>query len=243
MGTDNLHHKHNPKQTSALQRQHANRAPYDKVLIVCEDKKSAVHYFEEVKDRYEINTANVEIDGRCGSAPISVVEHAIKRYKSEAKTDNGFDRVFCVFDKDNHDSYGKAIALCAKQKPKGVFYSIPSVPCFEYWLLLHFRYSTRPYQATGKKSVGDIAFDELQAEFSKNHLSEYSKASSDIFRTLGIERLDDAKKHAERALQEAEKNQTDNPVTYVHELIAYLQGIKDPKSDAAKKLSTFILIF
>ncbi|MBL6987627.1 MAG: RloB domain-containing protein [Methylobacter sp.] len=243
MGTDNLHHKRKAKLANALQRQNANRKPYDKVLIVCEDEKSAVYYFEEVKDYYEINIANIEIDGSCDSAPISVVEHAIKRYKSEAKTDNGFDRVFCVFDKDTHDSYGKAIALCAKQKPKGVFYSIPSVPCFEYWLLLHFKNSTRPYHATSKKSVGDIAFDELQSEFSKNHLSEYSKASRDIFRTLGIERLNDAKRHAERALQEAEKNQTDNPVTYVHELIAYLQGIKDPKSDAAKKLSSSILIF
>jgi len=243
MGTDNLHHKRNPKQISALQRQHANRDPYDKVLIVCEDKKSAVHYFEEVRDSYEINTANIEIDGRCDSAPKSVVEYAIKRYKLEAKTENGFDRVFCVFDKDTHSTYGEAIALCAKQKPKGVFYSIPSVPCFEYWLLLHFRYSTRPYQATGKKSVGDIAFDELQSEFSKYQLSEYSKASRDIFRTLGIERLDDAKKHAERALQEAEKNQTDNPVTYVHELITYLQCIKDKKPDAVKKLSICKLVF
>lgn len=242
MGTDNLHHKRKAKLASALQRQNAKRKPYDKVLIVCEDEKSAVYYFEEVKDHYEINTANIEIDGSCDSAPISVVEHAIKRYKSEAKTDNGFDRVFCVFDKDTHDSYGKAIALCAKQKPKDVFYSIPSVPCFEYWLLLHFKNSTHPYHATGKKSIGDIAFDELQSEFSKNHLHKYSKVRRDIFCTL-VERLEEAKERAALILQEAEKNQTDNPVTYVHKLIEYLQGIKDKEFDAAKKLPTSILIF
>jgi hypothetical protein len=153
MGTDNLHHKRNGKQASALRRRQAKRKPYDKVLIVCEDEKSAVYYFKEVKDYYEINTANVEIDGSCDSAPKSVVEHAIKRYKSEAKTDNGFDRVFCVIDKDNHSTYSKAIELCAKQKPKDVFYCIPSVPCFEYWLLLHFKNSTRPYYATSKKAL------------------------------------------------------------------------------------------
>jgi hypothetical protein len=74
-------------------------------------------------------------------------------------------------------------------------------------------------------------------------LPVYSKSNTNVFRTLGIQRLEQAKVRAELVLQEAEKNQTDNPMTYVHELITYLQGIKDPKPDALKKLSICRLIF
>ncbi len=102
MGTDNLHHKRKAKQVSRLQRQNAKRKPYDKVLIVCEGEKTEPNYFNELKDHYEINTANIEIDGNCGSSPKSVVNHAINLYTKECDTDNGFDRVYCVFDKDSH---------------------------------------------------------------------------------------------------------------------------------------------
>ena len=57
---------------------------------------------------------------------------AKKRYIEEKRTGDGFDRVFCVFDKDSHESYEEALRLHSDMKPKGVFKAIVSVPCFEY---------------------------------------------------------------------------------------------------------------
>ena len=40
MGTDNLFHKRKAKKTTDLQRKHAHRAAYKKLLIVCEGEKA-----------------------------------------------------------------------------------------------------------------------------------------------------------------------------------------------------------
>lgn len=223
MGTDNLHSRRKAKKAHEHLRHQARRQPYDKVLIVCEGEKTEPNYFSELKDYYELNTANVEIDGRCGSSPKSVVEHALYRYEKERKKDseNPFDRVYCVFDKDRHVTYRYALEKIADAKPQNVFYAIPSVPCFEYWLLLHFQYSTSPYRETGNKSVGDLAVSQL-----KHYLPRYEKGSQGIFLQL-LDKLNDAKTHARRTLDAASQNNTDNPSTKVHELVTYLQNIKN----------------
>lgn len=63
MGTDNFHHKCKAKQASDLQRLKERRAPYDRVLIVCEGEKTEPNYFNELKDYYKLNSANVEVTG------------------------------------------------------------------------------------------------------------------------------------------------------------------------------------
>jgi len=109
VGTDNLHHKRKAKKAKDLKRRKSKRAAYDKVLIVCEGEKTEPNYFKELVIFYAINTANVAIDGSCGSSPISVVRQAVKLYKSEAKKGDPYDRVYCVFDRDSHSTYDEAL--------------------------------------------------------------------------------------------------------------------------------------
>ncbi|HDZ61640.1 MAG TPA: RloB domain-containing protein [Nitrospirae bacterium] len=85
------------------------------------------------------------MDGDSGSSPISVVKHSKERYNEEKRTGDAFDRVFCVFDKDSHESYTRALDEVEKAKPKNIFKAITSIPCFEYWLLLHYEFSTKPF--------------------------------------------------------------------------------------------------
>lgn len=102
MGTDDLFHKRKAKKASDLTRRKARRAPYTKVLLVCEGEKTEPHYFNGLKDHYGLNSANVEICGDCGSDPLSIIDHAKQRYREEKDAGDAFDRVFCVFDKDAH---------------------------------------------------------------------------------------------------------------------------------------------
>ncbi|VAW46556.1 hypothetical protein MNBD_GAMMA03-583 [hydrothermal vent metagenome] len=60
MGTDNLHHKRKAKSISNLERKKAKRAPYDRVLIVCEGEKTEPYYFSELIDYYRLNSANIK---------------------------------------------------------------------------------------------------------------------------------------------------------------------------------------
>ena len=100
MGSDDLFHKRKARRLQDLARRKAIRSQYSKVLIVCEGEKTEPYYFEDLKSHYELNSANIEITGDCGSAPISIFEYANQRFQEEDRAGDSFDRVYCVFDKD-----------------------------------------------------------------------------------------------------------------------------------------------
>lgn len=147
MGNDNQ-----PKfrQAKVLQRKKPTRPNYDRILIVCEGEKTEPLYFDEIRIQYRLPTANVQVlPSAFGTQPIQVVNYANKifRYGDAAKNiqPRQFERVYAVFDRDNHVSYRQALEKAAKLSNQRndlqnriVFQAIVSVPCFELWLLLHF---------------------------------------------------------------------------------------------------------
>ncbi len=221
MGSDNLFHKRKAKAANRLERRKAKRSPYDKVLIVCEGEKTEPNYFNECIQFYKLNTANVEIDGSCGSSPKSVLERALELWEAEDRKGDSYDRVYCVFDKDTHETYHETVRRIAERNPSGIFHAAVSVPCFEYWLLLHFTFTTSPYTATGKSSVAGKVLREL-----KKVMPDYEKGSYGIFSSLSSQ-IEFAKENATRSLQHAKANHTDNPTTCIHDLIDYLQNLKN----------------
>ena len=133
MGSDNLFYKRKKRKADSLKRMKAKRDPYDIVLIVCEGEKTEPNYFEELRDAFKLNTANIEICGdECGSSPRNVVDHAIKNTKG-AKTTIKFT-VFLI--KTDHLTYNEALDIVRRAKSsKGhSFFAITSVPCVEIWL-------------------------------------------------------------------------------------------------------------
>jgi len=225
MGSDNIFHKRKQNAAATAQRRKASRQPYDKVLIVCEGEKTEPLYFKELIDHYEIHTANVRISGQCGSDPVSVVNHSIQLYQDEqCSPSESFDRVYCVFDRDAHANYQQALDKIKQTKPDNTFFAIPSVPCFEYWLLLHFNYTTAPYTSVDSVSAGDAVVKEL-----RKYWPEYQKGSRDTFNytfNLQKDELASAKQNAVRSLAQAQQNHTDNPSTTIYLVVDYLQKIK-----------------
>ena len=224
MGTDNLHHKRKAKAADDLERKQARKQPYEKILIVCEGEKTEPHYFKEVVDYYELNTANVRISGECGSAPRSVVEYGTALFAAEKKAfpKNPYDRVYFVFDRDQHETYDEAMRKIKTMRPKNTFFAINSVPSFEFWLLLHFECTTKPFKSIGKTSSGNAVLKAL-----KGYMPEYEKGSENTFMIL-FSRLATAKKNANlvNAHAHATANKTDNPTTQVHVLIEFMQNMK-----------------
>ena len=78
-----------------------NREPYDRVLIVCEGERTEPHYLRDVMDRHRLSTANVEVIGH-GADPRTVVREAKKKRDRERRRGEKYDRVYCVFDRDEH---------------------------------------------------------------------------------------------------------------------------------------------
>ncbi len=217
MCTDNLFHKRKERKAELLRRRRATKAPYDVILIVCEGAKTEPNYFTELKKAFRLSNANVRICGR-GSDPLNVVDFAIETFRREQE----FDRVYCVFDRDRHTTYNAALDKVRRTRlGKGSkIFAIPSVPCFEFWLLLHFTYTTRPFDAPAGDSICSEVIEEL-----KKHLSLYQKGQHDVFYKIQ-DKLDNAITNARRVEQFHKTSRTVNPSTLVHSLVEYLRDLK-----------------
>ncbi len=219
MGSDNLHHKRKQRTRDSFTRKFSQRDSYDLALVVCEGKKTEPGYLREICDHLKLNSANIKVIG-VGADPLRIVEYAEKEFNKS----KDYDRVFCLFDKDEHSSYQNAINKIKSlrhrsRNPIPIDY-ITSVPCFEYWLLLHFTDSTRPYNKTENKSSGDLLLSEIT-----RYLNTYHKGHENIF-AMTKDRLSIAIKRSKRIYSEQKKQGTDNPSTNMHELIEYLMNLK-----------------
>ncbi|HHT7890044.1 RloB family protein [Pasteurella multocida] len=223
MGCDDIFKKRKARKVTE-KRTKNKRNTYDRVLIICEGEKTEPYYFRGLRSAYKLDSTNINITGDCDSSPMNIVEKAIEMYRISEKEGNCFDRVYCVFDKDSHCDYSSAIdriRQLSSGKVKKPFFSICSVPCFEYWLLLHFRYTTRSFSSSGKNSIADNVIKKL-----KTYLPTYEKGQEDIFSLLN-EKLSFAINNAKRANEAAISNDTDNPTTQVVGLVEYLIRLKE----------------
>lgn len=146
------------------------------MLIVCEGSKTEVNYFSAIRREKRLPNADIAIvPSDYGTAPLQIVQYAIDRFL-ETK---GFDRVYVVFDRDDHLTYHNALAkaeatnktLKNDASAKVPFIAIASVPNFELWILLHFRDVLAP-----------IHRDEVYAELKKPAAyPTYAKNSRTVF--------------------------------------------------------------
>lgn len=220
MGSDNLFHKRRKKNARDLARKQARRSPYDRVLIVCEGTKTEPIYFTELRDCYSLNTANIEVTGESGSSPSAILNFAKRRYKESKQERNEFDKIYCVFDKDNHTTYDQTVNDIRSFKPGNKFFAITSVPCFEFWLLLHFVHTDQPFNSQPGNSAAKQVLTRLH-----QHLQDYRKGGRGLFKRL-LPRLEQAKNRATGISEKNVAAGSDNPSTKVQELVEYLQNLK-----------------
>ena len=199
---------------------------YAKILIVCEGKTEVI-YFDSLKRYWNIKGVKIEsIQSDLGSSPISVVKYAKEiqeqeMYKYGEK--QAYDNVFCVYDRDMHQCINEAQNFINGYNTKSDvnITEVLSDPCFEYWLLIHFIINTKPYIATGKKTIGDQCKSQL-----KLYLPKYEKSNiADFFDAL-MDNYSKAIKHAKLAYKNAQQVGSTNPSTQVHLLLDYLNNIK-----------------
>ena len=134
-----------------------------------------------------------------------------KKAKAEAesrKQKDSFekgDRIWAVFDRDEHPRFEEAVALCKKH---GVSVA-RSDPCFELWLILHERDYNRP-----------CSRQEAQREL-KRLRTEYDRDGAKTPDcTDMVCRVEEAEKRAEAQLRNREREGTPygNPSTTVFQL-------------------------
>lgn len=193
--------------------------PEPSVLVICEDTKSSKSYLDEAC--YKLR-ADVHIElSHCGNTdPLGIVKAAIKRKKS-------FEFVLCVIDRDTHENFFEATAL-AKQNN---IYLVISYPCFEFWLLLHFKYSRKPYNKAGSKSPADLLIADLKKI---TEMENYEKGSAKLLYSYLSDRLPQARINSAKALAEAKLIDTYNPSTTLDVILDFFSELAVPKKTYVK---------
>ncbi|MEJ2855825.1 MULTISPECIES: RloB family protein [unclassified Saccharothrix] len=104
-----------------------HRQPANRILVVCCGNTEKL-YFEGLKRSSHLTALKVVTET---GSPEQLVDYAVTIRR---RAEDGFDQVWCVVDVDEFD-VPKAIAAAEQT---AVALAI-SDPCFELWLLLHFR--------------------------------------------------------------------------------------------------------
>lgn len=186
------------------------------VLVICEDSKSSKRYLNDAKIAYRVN-ADVEVVHAGKTNPLGIVKYALERRRH-------YNKIYCVIDRDTHEDFDEAITLAQSSEQLSM---VVSYPCFEYWLLLHFKYSRKAYARTGAKSPGDLMVKALQ---SCELMEKYEKGGNiSLFDMLNGERLKTAKANAEKSLKAAVEENEFNPSTTMHQLLIAFEELARPK--------------
>ena len=173
-----------------------------RVLIVCEDSKSARYYFEQFK--VDPKRAEVQAVGT-GMNTDSLVEKAGELMARAAKIGEPYNEVWCVFDRDSFplQNYHRAFELIKAAGMKVAWAN----EAFELWYLPHFN-----YHDTG------ISRDDYKAD--KTIYGQVKPHQETALRNA---------RRLERYWQEmAEKfPERQNPSTSVHQLVEFLNELAD----------------
>lgn len=193
-----------------FERKAAIYAPAPTALIICEDAKSCRRYLESAARHYR-SSARIRVTFCGNTDPIGIVEEAIRENRN-------FDEVFCVIDRDRHARFDEAVAKAAENGVR----VIASYPCYEYWLLLHFKFTRAGFVAQGAKSPGQCVVDDLRR---CEGMQDYQKGQDvDMFDFL-LQRLPQAKENASRAKKDAEAVNEPNPSTQLHVMIERIEAL------------------
>ncbi|MFN9748568.1 MAG: RloB family protein [Burkholderiales bacterium] len=201
------------RRDSRLRRRAGNRPPRSITLIVCEGE-TELEYLKVLCNHLGLRPTEVILaENTEGSAPISVVTCAERR----AEKWGGYDHIFCVFDRDSHESFERARSrirqLASRRSAPLPIREIVSVPCFEIWVLLHFEQSDAQF--------ADCS--EVISRIRDQHMSDYVKAKIRVANAL-VDRLDVALASAAWLELRAEENNW-NPYTAVHLLVEHLRTV------------------
>lgn len=205
----------------------------DSFLIVTEGEVTEPVYFEFLRDSLQLSTVTVKVIPGKASDPRHVVQTAseevkalerrMKRKDAAMNEVGRYDHVWAVIDTDV--ATRNSIWNDVVQKARDLKVNLAqSTPCFEFWLLLHVKMTTR-----GDLLDGDTAKKVFRFEFG----SEYSTNREVTEKALAslLPKWPEAVRHARQVREhhhEANTQPPANPSTDVDKLVCALNDSAHP---------------
>jgi hypothetical protein len=208
-------------------------SPGDSFLIVTEGTVTEPVYFELLRESLQLSTVTVKVMPGRASDPRHVIQSAADEVKKLAKRVKRkevavtelekFDHVWAVIDTDVADRRGFWNDVVQKARALKVNLA-HSTPCFEYWLLLHLRMTTR-----GDLVDGDSAKSAFRRELGQDY-STNRDVTEEAFESL-IPEWPTAVNNAQQVRQSHESAGTPppaNPSTEVDRIVCALNDSAPP---------------
>lgn len=158
-----------------------------RILIVGEGQTEPIYFREMYKSSDEIRRNYVlNIESAKGHSPLAVVEYAvgIRRRKRHE-----FDETWCALDVEG-PAKAKSLVAAKKLAKRERIRLFLSNPCFEVWLLMHFRRAAKPFLSAAQ------VLSELQPVWQKEYSCSYGKTDERLYFRLR-DRMDDALANSE----------------------------------------------
>ena len=187
------------------------KSPRDRILIVSEGEITEPNYFRALCNDVRLSSADVRICGKeSDSPPSAVYKFALEELERNLrdKTSDDYDRVYCVFDRDKHDCYDRTLKTIHKKPTHKVeektakVIAINSVPCFEFWVLLHFEYTDKPFENCAS----------LEKQIKTKWATYSKKKTKDVYAELK-DKTTIAIKNSKSILK---NSMSENPLTMIH---------------------------
>lgn len=208
-------HRQMRKEQRKLARHKGARKGLSAVLIICEGRETEPNYIEGLIDHLGVNRAAVKVvHGESVTDPLGLVRKAQRAFTS----DGGYDLVYVVCDgdapqlADARELARKTLRNTSRERTEVQL--IASHPSFEFWLLLHFEYSVRPYLSGADAAMA-----------LRRHVTDYAKNDRNIFAKVATG-LDTACRNSDRLKKELAKTGAQVPDTDMRTLIDQLMRMR-----------------
>ena len=196
-------------------------------LILCEGETEE-NYFNgliyQPKYKRKFQSISIRVFKPKNHSPYGMVKEA-KRMIGIAKSEkNPYDFVWVMFDKDGHAKIPEAFEL-ARTSPTEINIAF-TIPCFEYFVLLHFDKTTEPFTKC----------DDVIHQIKKNWLPNYEKATN-IFDIL-LPKKNDGLAHSEwvvnqfnEEIQSGKRIYELSSYSNIHDLVNFLYTFIEEKQN------------
>ncbi len=152
------------------------RSSKPRILILCEGQKTEHIYFAALKVEMRLPSVRVwRLSKVRGLRGLTAAADEARR------NDPGLDEIWCVLDHDGREEEVRKFLVwherARKSRSRQRIEAVISDPCFEYWLLLHFEYTTRSFDKVGGC--------EQVTQMLRRYENDYEKGDRRFFEGLG----------------------------------------------------------
>ncbi|RPK61044.1 hypothetical protein EES43_16150 [Streptomyces sp. ADI96-02] len=207
------------KRGKPLKRTKGVRPEQRRFLIYCEGERTEVQYFKGLRADLRTLPVSICLGGEHGeprSLVRAAVEHKQRAPHSPQDRRTAYDEVWCVIDVEAptpHDGLDEALELARQHEVRVALTN----PCFELWVMLHFRNVTR-YSTS----------DQAQRELEKLGACGYATGRKHVEYDTLRDGFGQARDRAEALRLRASKGHRQNPWTDVDRLVALLRAARYP---------------